>query len=198
MSKNRLIIFVKNAIEGEVKTRLASSLGDEKALDVYQKLLKITARETSNVNAEKLVSYSKHVEESDDFDKKTYEKSVQKKGDLGEKMKHAFKSGFEERFSRIVLIGSDCPEISQSLIDKAFKELAEADSVIGPSDDGGYYLIGLSRFIPEIFDDVEWSTSSVFSSTITALDGMGATYSVLKKLNDIDTESDLNASNLII
>lgn len=198
MSRNRLIIFVKNPIEGEVKTRLASSLGDEKALDVYQKLLKITARKTANVNAEKLVSYSKFVEESDNFDKNIFEKSVQSKGDLGEKMKHAFRSGFEEGFNRIVLIGSDCPEISKGLIDEAFEELSEADSVIGPSDDGGYYLIGLSRFIPQIFDDVEWSTSSVFSSTITALDGMDATYCVLKKLNDIDTESDLNASDLFI
>lgn len=198
MSKNRLIIFVKNAIVGEVKTRLASTLGNEKALEVYQKLLKITARETSNVNAEKLVSYSKFVEENDDFAKNIYEKSVQKKGDLGEKMKQAFRSGFETGFSRIVLIGSDCPEISQNLINEAFNELAEADSVIGPSDDGGYYLIGLSRFIPEIFDDVEWSTSSVFTSTITALDEVGATYRILKKLNDIDTESDLNASDLLV
>jgi len=84
------------------------------------------------------------------------------------------------------------------LIDEAFKELAEADSVIGPSEDGGYYLIGLSRYIPEIFDDVEWSTSSVFSSTIKALDDLGAIHCVLKKLNDIDTESDLNESDLLI
>lgn len=192
-----MIIFVKNPIEGEVKTRLASSLGDEKALEVYQQLLKITAGVAEDVNAEKLVSYSKYVEESDDFDETIFDKSVQKKGDLGEKMKHAFRDGFDEGFNRIVLIGSDCPEITQSLIDEAFIELSEADSVIGPSDDGGYYLIGLSRFIPEIFDDVEWSTSSVFSSTIKALDDLEATYHVLKKLNDIDTESDLNASDLL-
>jgi len=197
MSKKRLIIFVKNPIEGEVKTRLASSLGDEKALEVYQQLLKITAGVAEDVNAEKLVSYSKYVEESDDFDETIFDKSVQKKGDLGEKMKHAFRAGFDEGFNRIVLIGSDCPEITQSLIDEAFIELSEADSVIGPSDDGGYYLIGLSRFIPELFDDVEWSTSSVFSSTIKALDDLEATYHVLKKLNDIDTESDLNASDLL-
>ena len=197
MSKKRLIIFVKNPIEGEVKTRLASSLGDEKALEVYQQLLKITAGVAEDVNAEKLVSYSKYVEESDDFDETIFDKSVQKKGNLGEKMKHAFRDGFDEGFNRIVLIGSDCPEITQSLIDEAFIELSEADSVIGPSDDGGYYLIGLSRFMPEIFDDVEWSTSSVFSSTITTLDDLEATYHVLKKLNDIDTESDLNASDLL-
>lgn len=197
MAKNRLIIFVKNPIEGEVKTRLASSLGEKKALNIYQKLLKITAREAANVNAEKLVSYSKFVEESDVFGENIFEKSVQKKGNLGEKMKHAFRSGFNDGFGRIVLIGSDCPEISKHLIEEAFKELSETDSVIGPSDDGGYYLIGLSRFIPEIFDDVEWSTSSVFSSTITALDNLGATYRLLEKLNDIDTESDLNASHLL-
>ncbi|MDZ7758466.1 TIGR04282 family arsenosugar biosynthesis glycosyltransferase [Rhodohalobacter sp.] len=198
MNKNELIIFVKNPVEGEVKTRLASSVGDEKALEVYQQLLKITARETAGVKADKLVSYSKYVEESDDFEEDIFEKSVQIKGNLGEKMKHAFRSGFDQGYHRIVLIGSDCPKISQSLIDEAFEKLSDADSVIGPSDDGGYYLIGLSRFMPEIFDDIEWSTSSVFSSTVKALDDMKATYHVLKKLNDIDTESDLNASDLLI
>ncbi len=198
MTKKRLIIFVKNPIEGEVKTRLASSIGEKKALVVYQQLLKITAKAVENVNAEKLVSYSGYIEESDDFDEQRFEKTIQKEGDLGEKMKHAFKSSFDNGFNRTVLIGSDCPEISKSLIDEAFKELAEADSVIGPSEDGGYYLIGLSRFMPEIFDNVEWSTSSVFLSTIKTLDDLGATYRVLKKLNDIDTESDLNESDLLI
>jgi len=198
MTKKRLIIFVKNPIEGEVKTRLASSIGEKKALVVYQQLLKITAKAVEGVNAEKLVSYSGYIEESDDFDEQRFEKTIQKEGDLGEKMKHAFKSSFDNGVNRTVLIGSDCPEISKSLIDEAFKELAEADSVIGPSEDGGYYLIGLSRYIPEIFDDVEWSTSSVFSSTIKALDDLGAIHCVLKKLNDIDTESDLNESDLLI
>jgi len=198
MTKKRLIIFVKNPIEGEVKTRLASSVGEKKALVVYQQLLKITAKAVENVNAEKLVSYSGYIEESDDFDEQRFEKTIQKEGDLGEKMKYAFKSSFDNGFNRTVLIGSDCPEISKSLIDEAFKELAEADSVIGPSEDGGYYLIGLSRFMPEIFDNVEWSTSSVFLSTIKTLDDLGATYRVLKKLNDIDTESDLNESDLLI
>ena len=198
MTKKRLIIFVKNPIEGEVKTRLASSLGEKKALDVYHKLLKITAGAVEDVNAERLVSYSGYIEESDDFDEQRFEKTIQKKGNLGEKMKDAFKSSFENGFNRIVLIGSDCPEISKSLIEEAFNKLNKTDSVIGPSDDGGYYLIGLSRFIPEIFDNVEWSTSSVFSSTIKTLDDVGATYHQLKKLNDIDTESDLNASDLLV
>jgi rSAM/selenodomain-associated transferase 1 len=198
MTQKRLIIFVKNPVEGEVKTRLASSLGDKKALEVYQQLLKITAGAVEDVNAEKLVSYSGYIEKRDDFDEQRFKKTIQKKGDLGEKMKHAFRAGFDDGFNRVVLIGSDCPEISKRLIDEAFKELTEADSVIGPSDDGGYYLIGLSRFIPEIFDDIEWSTSTVFSSTINALNDVGATYRVLKKLNDIDTESDLNESDLLI
>ena len=198
MNKNELIIFVKNPVEGEVKTRLASSVGDKKALEVYQQLLKITAGESADVKADKLVSYSKYVEESDDFEENIFEKSVQIKGNLGEKMKHAFRSGFDGGYHRIVLIGSDCPEISESLIDEAFEKLSDADSVIGPSDDGGYYLIGLSRFLPEIFDDIEWSTSSVLTSTVKALDDVEATYHVLKKLNDIDTESDLNASDLLI
>ena len=198
MVKNRLIIFVKNPVKGEVKTRLASTVGDEKALDVYKKLLRITAEEAAGVVADKLVSYSKSVEEGDHFDESLFEKSVQKEGNLGEKMKHAFGSGFCEGFDRVVLIGSDCPQISRDLLDDAFQKLGDADCVIGPSDDGGYYLIGLSRFLPEIFDDIEWSTSSVFSYTIKKLDGMDATYRLLRRLNDIDTESDLNESDLLL
>ena len=198
MVKNRLIIFVKNPVKGEVKTRLASTVGDEKALDVYKKLLRITAEEAAGVDADKLVSYSNSVEEGDHFDESLFEKSVQKEGNLGEKMKHAFESGFREGFDRVVLIGSDCPQISRNLLDDAFQKLGDADCVIGPSDDGGYYLIGLRRFLPEIFDDIEWSTSSVFSYTIKKLDGMDATYRLLKRLNDIDTESDLNESDLLL
>ena len=82
MTKKRLIIFVKNPIEGEVKTRLASSIGEKKALVVYQQLLKITAKAVEGVNAEKLVSYSGYIEESDDFDEKRFEKTIQKEGDL--------------------------------------------------------------------------------------------------------------------
>ncbi len=198
MTKKRLVIFVKNPVNGEVKTRLAATVGNDKALSVYRKLLEITAKETEGVNADNLVSYSKSVVEGDSFDDQLFKKSIQKKGGLGEKMKHAFESGFKMGFDRMVLIGSDCPSISKSLIEEAFNRLSDTDCVIGPSHDGGYYLIGLSRFIPEIFDDIEWSTSAVFSSTTKKLEEIKASYSQLKMLNDIDDESDLKKSELFL
>ncbi|PKD43174.1 hypothetical protein CWD77_11145 [Rhodohalobacter barkolensis] len=198
MGENLLIIFVKTPEKGRVKTRLAASVGDDKALNIYKKLLDITAETAAGVHATKRVSYSKSVVIDDQFDVNIFEKTVQSNGDLGRKMKSAIHAGFEQGFKRVILIGSDCPGISSNLIDDAFDRLKSVDCTIGPSDDGGYYLIGMSRFLPEIFDDIEWSTNSVCETTIEKLEESGATYSKLTVLNDIDTESDLMKSDLRI
>ncbi|WP_165779138.1 TIGR04282 family arsenosugar biosynthesis glycosyltransferase [Rhodohalobacter barkolensis] len=189
---------MKTPEKGRVKTRLAASVGDDKALNIYKKLLDITAETAAGVHATKRVSYSKSVVIDDQFDVNIFEKTVQSNGDLGRKMKSAIHAGFEQGFKRVILIGSDCPGISSNLIDDAFDRLKSVDCTIGPSDDGGYYLIGMSRFLPEIFDDIEWSTNSVCETTIEKLEESGATYSKLTVLNDIDTESDLMKSDLRI
>ena len=112
MSKNLLIIFVKNQIPGKVKTRLASTIGHPKALEIYQQLLVITENATQKVKADKQVYFSQEVIEQE---WKGCLKFVQKGDNLGEKMQNAFKNGFSMHYDKIILIGSDLPDISSEI-----------------------------------------------------------------------------------
>ena len=113
--------------------------------------------------------------------------------DLGERMKYAFTKVFSEGFASIVLIGSDCPDLPSILIDEAFKSLKDHDAVIGPSFDGGYYLIGFNRhtFAPGVFEGIEWGHADVFARTAGAFNKFDTRFFVLPRWRDIDTVDDL-------
>ncbi|NND77435.1 MAG: glycosyltransferase [Flavobacteriales bacterium] len=189
MNSNLLIIFAKNPEIGNVKTRLAKSIGDENALKVYLKLLEHTHRVADKVNASKKVYFNK-VSKIDILDYYKFQKELQRGGDLGEKMRNAFLENYD--FEKIVLIGSDCLEINEDIIEDAFLALEENDCVIGPANDGGYYLIGSrgERLLP-IFRDKEWSTENVLLDTILDLKKHDLSYHLLEELSDIDEEKDL-------
>jgi uncharacterized protein len=193
-NSNLLIIFVKNPVLGKVKTRLAKSIGQEKALKVYKYLIDHTCSIASMTNADCEVWYSDF---KVDLENRELPKAkVQIEGDLGEKMSFAFRQGFKNGYKNIVIIGSDCPEITSDHIDDAFQSLQISDIVIGPSDDGGYYLLGMKKWNPKLFQNIEWSTSRVFNQTVMAMEEESLTLSKLVKLNDIDTIEDLNKSHL--
>jgi rSAM/selenodomain-associated transferase 1 len=111
-------------------------------------------------------------------------------------MRDAIKRGFEAGFRHIVLIGTDCYELSSAMLDAAFAALEHADAVVGPASDGGFYLIGLNLLIPELFLGREWSTKEVLSETIEALQRLSISYELLPELSDIDTFDDLKKSGL--
>lgn len=188
MQKNALIIFSRKPELGKVKTRLAKSVGDQKALEVYIYLLKHSAEIASQVNAEKQVWYTNSIEKNDVWDDEIFKKFKQIDGDLGEKMKHAFSSNFDNYFKKVVIIGTDLPDIDTDTIEKAYQLLDTNDVVIGPAEDGGYYLLGMNRFIPEVFNDVEWSTPKVLNQTLGKLKHKSV--ALLDKKNDIDYEED--------
>ena len=190
MSKNKIIVFVKNAISGKVKTRLAKTIGKDEALRVYLRLLAITKEEVSKVRAEKEVWYAWEVSENDIWDENYFKKKVQIEGDLGEKMKDAFKKSFDSGGEKIVLIGSDCPTLTNEVLEQAFNELNTSDVVFGPSEDGGYYLIGMSSYNPEVLEGIDWSTEKVMEQTEAKAKHIGIKLTKLKYLNDIDTEQD--------
>lgn len=197
MNKSRLIIvFVKNPRLGSVKTRLAETVGDRRALEIYEHLLELTAAAASDVQANRRVWYSDSIRLNDQFDNNLFDKDVQHGSDLGERMLYSVASGFEAGYQHIVVIGSDCPEVTGELLEKAFTSLNEADVVVGPSKDGGYYLIGFSQYVPAVFKNISWSTPDVYPATMEILDRKGLSVSVLDELNDIDTEEDLNQSRL--
>ena len=106
-------------------------------------------------------------------------------------MKNAFHDGFSAGFERIVIIGSDLPDISAKLIDKSFQSLSLMDTVIGPASDGGYYLLGIKKMITELFENVNWSTREVLETTLERLTKKKESYFLLETKNDIDTMEDL-------
>jgi rSAM/selenodomain-associated transferase 1 len=170
---------------------LAATIGDEQALKVYQLLLEKTKHETVNLNLDKLVYYSDHIDNSDLWKNQSYDKEVQVPGNLGIKMASAFEKAFQDGYQRVCIIGSDCYEMSQAHLESAFKMLKSNDAVIGPAEDGGYYTIGMSRFIPELFENKAWSTDTVGADTIKNFENLALSYEVLPTLNDVDTEGDL-------
>lgn len=193
-NKNVLLIFIKNPVKGHVKTRLAKSIGDLKALHIYQKLLRITKSITDELSCERQVWYSQSVVQNDLWDEKAYSKFTQRGKDLGERMQLSFQQAFEKGYENVIIIGSDCPDLTPELINRAFDVLENHQAVIGPSEDGGYYLIGMSRYYPFLFEDKKWSHPSVFRDTLKQIETHSISHHLLPVLNDIDSEADLRES----
>lgn len=190
-----LIVFVKNPEAGKVKTRLADTIGDTKALEIYQNLLTHTRQEALKVRADRQIWYSEYIDRQDEWESPLFSKYLQPDGNLGNKMLHAFDSGFKSGYRKIILIGSDCPTLLSDHIREAFIKLDTHDVVLGPSTDGGYYLIGLNKLFPNLFYDKSWSTSNLYLQTVEVLEKAGLTYYELEELNDIDTVEDLDSVN---
>jgi hypothetical protein len=188
--ENLLLIFIKNPIAGNVKTRLAKDVGNEKALEYYKKVLKITREESTKIKATKWLCYGDFINTEDDWSEIIFEKKLQEPGDLGERMLAFFESGFEKGFKRIVIIGSDCPELESSNLEEAFNILEDSDAVIGPANDGGYYLLGLSKNV-NLFQNKKWSTESVFEDTLNDFKREKLSFGIMKEKVDLDTIEDL-------
>ncbi|SHG26185.1 hypothetical protein SAMN05443144_1236 [Fodinibius roseus] len=189
-----LLIFIKNPERGKVKTRLAETAGDDTALEVYQKLLRITQSVTDQMNIHREVWYSRFIEQNDIWSGGQYKKKRQRGKDLGGRMKLAFREAFARGSGRVVIIGSDCPGLRPPILRQAFRLLRDHKVVVGPARDGGYYLLGMKEFYPALFDRKKWSTSAVCEQTIQQLDEMKVSYRILPELNDIDTQQDLDQS----
>lgn len=186
-----LIVFVKNPVLGQVKKRLAEKIGDDNSLKVYEHLLEHTFDVSSKVNASKAVFYSEFIPESDYWSMNGFEQYLQKGSDLGLRMENAFIKGFQNGYKYIVLVGSDIINLSTGIINKAFRFLFNNNSIIGPAQDGGYYLIGLSEINKDIFRNKKWSTNTVFKNTIADFQDSELDYKLLPVLNDIDSIEDL-------
>ncbi|MFZ9982131.1 MAG: TIGR04282 family arsenosugar biosynthesis glycosyltransferase [Cyclobacteriaceae bacterium] len=191
-TKDRLIIiFYRNPISGHVKTRLAAGIGNEMALEVHLKLAMRTMQVASDVSCDKVVYYDRKAIVGDYWDDRVFMKEVQHGADLGEKMTHAFNQMFEVGYKTILIIGTDCPEITTELLESAFKNLETHNAVIGPASDGGYYLLGLKARAPELFSGVDWGSAQVFDQTIQKLTLSELSFFPLRELHDIDRPEDL-------
>ena len=191
MMKEALLIFAKNPEYGKVKTRLASTIGDAQALSIYEQLLKCTISVTKDLPVDKIIFYSDFVIEKDGWKNNIYGKKIQDGKSLGSKMKNAFISSFTVGYEKIVIIGTDCFELEEKHILKAFEELKKVDVVIGPAKDGGYYLLGMKKMYESIFENVDWSTDRVLKQTLSICGKLNLSVFLLPELNDIDDEEDL-------
>jgi len=189
---------MKNPANGKVKTRLAATIGDDKALEVYTILLQQTARVVSEIQiCDKAIFYSDFIESIDVWSESKTKKFLQRGKDLGERMRNAFDVAFSMKYVNVIIIGTDCYDLNSELIDEAFQKLNEKDIVIGPATDGGYYLLGMKALHKQLFENINWSTDSVLTDTLQIAKLSQLTHQLLTVLTDIDTEENLHLVNVI-
>lgn len=192
MNGQKLIIFVKNEGKIPVKTRLASHIGAYEAINIYRRLLAYTGQIVRTISADVQVQYTPSIPERIEIWDSETSFGLQSGNGLGERMEHAFRHAFEQGYDRVVLIGSDCGEITAEILEAAFLRLKTNEIVIGPARDGGYYLIGMSEFEPTLFREMEWSTSTVLYETKQRIQKSGRSSFSLPELGDVDTIEDWN------
>jgi len=184
-----LLIFARNPEPGKCKTRLAEDIGDEAALEIYRFLLRHTASVTSELPVDKRVCYADAIWENDIWDPRIYQKRLQRGNDLGQRMHLSFQEGFADGYRKVIIIGTDLYDLDQADLEEAFKYLDNADYVLGPARDGGYYLLGMKRPDELIFRNKSWGSDRVLSQTLEDLGDEKVV--LLPEKNDIDVLEDI-------
>ncbi len=196
MPPDRLIIFTRYPDPGMTKTRLIPALGPEGAANLHRRMSEHTLAWARLLQTHSPVSVEVRYAGRDanllrqwlgpDFFYRD-----QGKGDLGERMVRAIAEAFQSGGERIILVGTDCPGLTDGLVRTAFASLVRNDLVLGPAKDGGYYLIGVRRVIPQLFSEIPWGTSEVLEKTLRIADQMQLRVFLLEPLDDVDRPSDL-------
>lgn len=187
-SFDALVIFAKNPQSGRVKTRLAATIGNKAALDIYLQLLQNTLDVAQQVAANCMLFVAGGTINLPGI---YFEQVEQTGSDLGEKMANAFSNLFSRGYKKVVIIGTDCPGINPGIIQQGFLQLSTCDVVVGPAHDGGYYLIGLQQPQPGLFTNICWSTPEVLDDTLSICHKHNLSFHLLPTLHDVDTEQDL-------
>lgn len=192
MEDKLLILLTKLPEAGNVKSRLSGEIGPEKAAMVYDRLLLHTLGQMKMCIANSCVALEGR---ADVFREKygQWEVVPQHGANLGARMMHAFEMAFSQKHEKVVLIGGDCPEITPEILESAFEKLNGNDLVLGPSQDGGYYLIGLKKPEPKLFENMQWSHERVLEETIQRAKTLRLKVAFMPVLRDIDHLADLNA-----
>lgn len=198
--KERLIIFTRYPEPGKTKTRLIPVLGEEGAATLQRQMTESTLAEVKKVSRFYPSSMEVHFAGGNEQLMQDWLGSSiiyrrQTEGDIGCRMASAFQESFEAGIDSIVLIGIDCPDLNAQLMVQAFQALDRHDLVLGPARDGGYYLIGLRRLVPELFIGISWSTNEVLQQTQNIIQRLELAVAYLPLLSDIDRPEDLSLWN---
>ncbi|MBA4149051.1 MAG: TIGR04282 family arsenosugar biosynthesis glycosyltransferase [Verrucomicrobia bacterium] len=183
----KLIIFLKAPRAGEVKTRLAASIGEDGARLAYKAMVEHLLKNLRGLDAVQIRFSPENAEhELREWLGGEFEFRWQGNGALGERLHKAFEESFLEGNERVAIIGSDCPYITVEDIASAFESLKAKDVVLGPANDGGYWLIGLREQQACLFHDIPWSTEAVLETTLCRVRERNLSVNLLRTLNDID------------
>jgi uncharacterized protein len=201
MTRNRIIIFTRYPEPGKTKTRLIPALGAEGAAELYRKMTEHTISVVRNLTKTKDFSVEVRYDAPDGQLMNQWLGNFffyrrQNGSDLGDRMCEAFQDAFNDGNERVLIIGCDCPGLCEGILERALEELARNDLVLGPANDGGYYLIGLRRSCPLLFRHVVWGTEKVFGQTLKIAESLGMSVALVDYLDDIDRPDDLIKLNL--
>ena len=203
--RKRLIIFTRYPEPGTTKTRMIPALGAGGAADLQRRMTDHLVAKVKTLIAQRSLTVEIRFDGGSerlmrDWTGPSFTYRHQGRGDIGQRMQRALVDGFQNGHTLIVIIGSDIPDISTAIIDRAFAALEKTNLVLGPAGDGGYYLIGLQKAdqdqaYPELFEGIDWGTHRVLSQTIAAADQLGIGYALLDTLQDVDRPEDLKIWN---
>ncbi|HCL07497.1 MAG TPA: glycosyltransferase, partial [Flavobacteriaceae bacterium] len=163
---------------------------------IYIELMRHPAEVTHKVSADKKVFYSEKIEQHDVWTEMNFSKALQTKGTLGQRMENAFRTAFEKGYKKVLIVGSDLYSLKTSHIEKALHQLDKKEVVIGPAQDGGYYLLGLKKNLPALFCNKSWGTSTVLKETLNDL--KLKSIFLMEPLNDIDNFEDLKKETKLL
>ncbi len=195
MSRDRLVVFARAPILGAVKTRLVPPLSNEQALALHRALVEDTLERLTRVGGNALEHWlylSEPLASQDALEiPSDWTMALQSGDDLGGRMENAFRDALHEEPGKMILLGSDSPTVPLEYVGQAFKEMVDREVVLGPAEDGGYYLIGCSTLVPELFQSIDWGTDRVLSQSKDALANANREFALLPAWYDVDSEKDL-------
>lgn len=197
--RGRLIVFTRYPEPGKVKTRLIPAVGEVAAAKLHEDMTRhaLSCAEQLRRHADVDIEIRFDGADASDMRRKFGQRGEyvsQGTGGLGEKMARAFAEVFDRGAERVVLVGTDCPGLNEHIIADAFDVLENHDLALGPATDGGYYLIGLRRAAPELFDDIPWGGADVLAKTLECATRGGISYKLVQELGDVDRPEDLPAA----
>lgn len=196
MTLDRLILLTRYPEPGKAKTRLIPALGAAGAAALHRQLVEHTLTQVQSLRSCRKVAVEVRFTGGDltlmqNWLGQAWEYQPQDAGDLGDRLAAAAQTAFAAGSSAVVMIGSDCPGLDAALLDRAFAALQQQDLVLGPAKDGGYYLIGLRRFVPDLFQNIAWSTEVVLRQTVAIATQLNLQIAYLPELSDVDYPEDL-------
>jgi rSAM/selenodomain-associated transferase 1 len=211
MIKKRLIIFTRYPVPGKTKTRMIPALGEQGAADLHSRMAEYTLLNLLTLWCDKSLEIGIYYSGGDRALMQNWLNPIissfcenhshsrinpisyhaQIGEDLGKRMQGAFEDGFNHKIEKMIIIGTDCPDLSQNLIEEAFWALNSQDVVLGPANDGGYYLIGLSQSFPMLFKHIDWGSDRVLAQTKKIIKQENLSVYDLPVLTDVDRPDDL-------